>query len=85
VTFHVKAGDADVTLERPVQFRYVKDIYSGDKRMELNVVPDFSVSVSPALAQPMSGSGSRGVAGSYSSIHLPVFASPDCIAVFAGR
>ena len=50
VTFHVKAGAADVTMERPVQFRYVKDIYSGDKRMELNVVPDFSVSVSPALA-----------------------------------
>src|SRR6185295_15802585 len=39
VTFRVKAGAADVTRNLPVQFRYVKDIYNGDKRMELNVVP----------------------------------------------
>ncbi len=45
VTFHIKAGTAEVTKEIPVQFRYVKDIYTGDKRMELNVVPAFSVRV----------------------------------------
>jgi LmbE family N-acetylglucosaminyl deacetylase len=50
VTFHVKAGDVEVTRELPVQFRYVKDIYNGDKRMEINVVPAFSVRVSPPLA-----------------------------------
>ncbi len=50
VTFHVKAGDVDVTRDVPIEFRYVKDIYLGDKRMELNVVPAFSVSVTPALA-----------------------------------
>ena len=50
VTFHVKAGAAEVTREVPVQFRYVKDVYYGDKRMELNVVPDFSVRVTPPLA-----------------------------------
>jgi hypothetical protein len=50
VTFHIKAGDAEVTREVPVEFRYVKDIYLGDKRMELNVVPAFSVSVTPGLA-----------------------------------
>jgi hypothetical protein len=50
VTFHVKAGGADVTRELPVQFRYVKDIYNGDKRMELSVVPAFSVKVTPPLA-----------------------------------
>ena len=56
VTFHIKAGDAEVTREVPVEFRYVKDIYLGDKRMELNVVPAFSVSVTPALAViPASG------------------------------
>jgi hypothetical protein len=33
-----------------VEFRYVKDIYLGDKRMELNVVPAFSAVVTPALA-----------------------------------
>src|SRR6185436_16032477 len=56
VTFHVKAGSVDVTKELPVQFRYVKDIYNGDKRMELNVVPAFSVRVTPPLAViPVSG------------------------------
>jgi LmbE family N-acetylglucosaminyl deacetylase len=50
VTFHIKAGDAEVTRDVPVEFRYVKDIYLGDKRMELNVVPAFSASVTPALA-----------------------------------
>jgi len=49
VTYHLKAGDAEVTREVPVQFRYVKDTYFGEKRMELNVVPDFSVSISPPL------------------------------------
>jgi len=34
----------------PVEFRYVKDIYLGDKRMELNVIPAFSVTVAPGLA-----------------------------------
>ena len=50
VTFHVKAGDVEVTKDVPVEYRYVKDIYLGDKRMELNVVPAFSVSVTPNLA-----------------------------------
>ena len=50
VTFHLKFGDLDVTEERPVQFRYIKDIYFGDKRMEVNVVPAFSVRVDPGLA-----------------------------------
>jgi NPCBM-associated, NEW3 domain of alpha-galactosidase len=50
VTFHIKAGDAEVTREMPVEFRYVKDLYLGDKRMELSVVPALSVSVTPSLA-----------------------------------
>jgi hypothetical protein len=50
VTFHVKAGDADVTRELPIRYRYVKDIYNGDKRMEINVVPAFSVKLTPSLA-----------------------------------
>ncbi len=50
VTFHIKAGTADVAREIPVQFRYVKDIFTGDKRMELNVVPSFSVRMTPPLA-----------------------------------
>ena len=46
----VRAGSVDVTRDVPVEYRYVKDIYFGDKKMELNVVPAFSVSVTPSLA-----------------------------------
>jgi hypothetical protein len=48
--FHVKAGAVEVARTVPFQFRYVKDIFLGDKRMELNVVPSLSVRVTPALA-----------------------------------
>ncbi len=50
VTFTVKAGAVEVTRDLPIEYRYVKDIYFGDKRMELNVVPAFSVAVTPSLA-----------------------------------
>jgi len=50
VAFQVKAGTVDVAKEIPVEFRYLRDIYNGDKRMELNVVPAFSASITPALA-----------------------------------
>ncbi|HWK11160.1 MAG TPA: NEW3 domain-containing protein, partial [Vicinamibacterales bacterium] len=50
VTYRVKAGSVDVIDDAPIQFRYVKDIYHGDKRMELNVVPAFSVRMTPGLA-----------------------------------
>jgi len=49
VTFHVKAGSVEVTRDVPIEFRYVRDIYNGDKRMELNVVPAYSVRVTPSL------------------------------------
>ena len=38
-----RPDSVEVTQDMPIQFRYVKDIYIGDKRMELNVVPAFSV------------------------------------------
>ncbi len=50
VTFRLKAGGADITRELPVQYRYVKDIFLGEKRIELNVVPAFSVKTTPATA-----------------------------------
>ncbi len=49
-TFHVKAGGVDVTKDLPIQYRYIRDLYNGDKRMELNVVPAFSVKITPGLA-----------------------------------
>jgi hypothetical protein len=64
VVFHLKAGGVDLTKELPVEYRYVKDIYFGDKRMELNVVPAFSVRLSPQLAvipAPAGGTAARPV------------------------
>src|SRR5262249_56743796 len=77
-------GTADVTRELPIQFRYVKDIYNGDKRMELNVVPAFSVRTTPPLAvMPMAArtiereihvsvtNGTRGAADVTVALELP--------------
>jgi hypothetical protein len=61
--FHIRAGSVDVTRDVPVVFRLVKDLYFGDKRMELNVVPAFSVRMTPELAvfPAQSGAGARPV------------------------
>jgi LmbE family N-acetylglucosaminyl deacetylase len=68
VTFHVKAGSAEVVRDLPVQYRYVKDIYKGDKRMELAVVPALSVRMTPELAiVPAAGSK-----GSPRELHVTV-------------
>jgi hypothetical protein len=57
VTLRLKAGDVEIAKELPVQYRYIKDTYFGEKRMELNVVPAFSVRVTPALAVIPSAAG----------------------------
>jgi LmbE family N-acetylglucosaminyl deacetylase len=49
VTFRLKIGDTEITRELPVEYRYVKDPFVGDKRMELTVAPAFSVSMAPSL------------------------------------
>jgi LmbE family N-acetylglucosaminyl deacetylase len=62
VTFTVKADNVEVVRDLGVEYRYVKDIYFGDKKMELNVVPAFSVVVTPELAIiPATGAASRRV------------------------
>ena len=43
-------GGAEVRVDAPVLFRYEGNIFSGEKRMELQVVPRFAVSVSPDIA-----------------------------------
>jgi len=56
-TFRLKLGGADITRDIPVQYRYAKDIFVGEKRMELNVVPAFSVKMTPTTAVVPSASG----------------------------
>ena len=46
----LKIGGLEVTLDRPVVYRYEGNIFSGEKRMELEVVPAVGVSVSPEIA-----------------------------------
>ena len=83
-TFHIKAGRVEVSRELPVQFRYIKDVFAGDKRMELNVVPALSVRVTPGLVVvPTAGrtvereisvsvtSGAKGAAHATVRLELP--------------
>jgi LmbE family N-acetylglucosaminyl deacetylase len=48
-TLALSIGGADVTIERPVEYRY-SDLFAGEKRMELQVVPAFGVRMTPAIA-----------------------------------
>ncbi|HYM21621.1 MAG TPA: PIG-L family deacetylase [Vicinamibacterales bacterium] len=60
-TFRV-TGTSGIAIvhDMPVTFRYIKDIYRGDKRMELNVVPALSVKTTPTLAVIPLASAGRG-------------------------
>jgi hypothetical protein len=46
----LEIGGAAITVERNVQYRYEGNIFSGEKRMELEVVPRFAVSLTPDVA-----------------------------------
>lgn len=48
-TFLLNIAGADVTTTMAVQFRSEGDIFSGEKRGEIHVVPKFAVSVSPEI------------------------------------
>ena len=56
-TFELQLAGAAVTVTRPLEFRY-GDIVAGEKRMELQVVPAFSVTLTPPIAIVASGSPS---------------------------
>ena len=48
-------GGAEVTIDVPVEYRYEGTIFSGEKRMELLVVPRYSVRLTPEIAIVPSG------------------------------
>ncbi|MEO8521830.1 MAG: PIG-L family deacetylase [Acidobacteriota bacterium] len=48
VMLALSIGGADVAIERTVEFRY-SDLFAGEKRMELQVVPAFDVRVAPGI------------------------------------
>src|SRR5439155_21075269 len=73
VTFRVTSTSGiAITREVPIAFRYVKDIYNGDKRMELNVVPAFSVKTTPSLAVVPAASGAPRAPSLDREIHVTV-------------
>ena len=41
---------AEVTVDQPLQYRYEGNIFSGEKRMELSVVPRLAVNLTPEVA-----------------------------------
>ena len=47
--FSLTIGGADVHVERNVEFRY-SDLFAGEKRMELQLVPAFDVRMTPTIA-----------------------------------
>ena len=49
-TFALTIGGAEIATTLPVQYRSEEDIYSGEKRQELHVVPKFAVSATPQVA-----------------------------------
>jgi LmbE family N-acetylglucosaminyl deacetylase len=48
--FDLEIGGAAIPVERDVQHRYEGNIFSGEKRMELQVVPSLAVSLTPDIA-----------------------------------
>ncbi|MDP6610589.1 MAG: PIG-L family deacetylase [Vicinamibacterales bacterium] len=49
-TFAIGFSREQVSVRVPIQFRYEKEIFSGEKRTELNVVPRLAVQLSPEIA-----------------------------------
>jgi len=49
-TFTLALGGVEVSRDVPVQFRYVKDVFQGERRFEVSVVPAFSVKITPSTA-----------------------------------
>ena len=50
-------GDVPVRMSLPVQYRYEGNIFSGEKRMELKVVPALSVALDPGHRDRPDGLG----------------------------
>ena len=49
VSFELSIAGARVSMEQPIQYRY-SDLFAGEKRMELHVVPAFAVRTAPEIA-----------------------------------
>ena len=75
-TIELTIGGAEVTVRQRVEYRYEGNIFSGEKRTELLVVPRFSVSVTPDIAivptSPVSTAAGKGAAPTVADRELRV-------------
>ena len=55
-TFEVDLDGTRIAVERPVRYRYIDDVFTGEKRMDLQVVPRLAVSMTPDIAIIPTGS-----------------------------
>ncbi len=71
-TFTLQVGGAEITKALPVQYRYAKDIFLGEKRIELNVIPAFSVKTTPRTAVVPAAAGAASPKVNEREIHVSV-------------
>lgn len=61
-----------ITLTRPVQFRSDTDLFSGEKRAELHVVPTFAVSATPGMLIVPTGANPATARGTSRDVRVTV-------------
>jgi LmbE family N-acetylglucosaminyl deacetylase len=71
-SFLLNVAGIDVTTVIPVQFRSEGNIFSGEKRSELHVVPRFAVSASPEIAIVHRGAAAANAKGTAREIRVTV-------------
>ena len=49
-TLEVDFASARIAVDRPITYRHGSDLFAGEKRMELHVVPSFALEVTPQVA-----------------------------------
>ena len=50
LTFQIRFGSTLVNFERPIEYRYGDDLFTGEKRTALKVVPKLTVALTPTTA-----------------------------------
>ncbi len=72
VRFTIEFPEGQVIVDRPIEYRYQGNIFSGEKRMELTVVPTVSVTVDPAIAIVPAGAVAAGGAAAARELRVTV-------------
>ena len=74
--FTLEFPEGPVVVERPVEYRYEGNTFSGEKRLELKVVPALSVEITPEIAiVPAEAVASAGAVGSQAGREVRVTAT----------